>query len=255
MSSVANWRLDGKIAVVTGASEGIGLAVARELLALGAEVLIVSRSESKLAEAVRSLAHPGGLAILAADLTTEGGRTKLLQSIEARGALDILVNNLGQADRDPFVAMNEARARALMEINVFANLLITQTLHPYLKRSKGAVVNVSSVAGQRALPNRLWYGTAKAALDFATKALATEWGADQIRVNGIAPWFTKTPLTAGVLENREISAKIDAITPLQRVAEATDIAQAVAFLTLPASSYITGTVLAVDGGMLAQGGL
>ena len=251
MNSQSPWRLEGRTALVTGGSEGIGFAIARELAALGAEVIVVSRSEEKLAVVAREL----GAATLAANLTTEAGRAKVVAALVKHGQLDVLVNNLGQADRDSFLEMSQERAEHLLQINLTANLALTKLLYPLLRDSKGSVVNVSSVAGQRALPNRLWYGLAKAAVDYSTKALASEWGAAGIRVNAVAPWFTRTPLVASVLDDVTLSEKIRKLTPLGRVAEPEEVARVVAFLSMPAASYVTGTVVTVDGGFTGQGGL
>lgn len=246
-----DWRMEGLTALVTGGSEGIGYAIAKEFVSLGAKVLVVSRSEEKLTRVQQEL----GVSVLSADLTTSEGREIVSREISKLGRLDILVNNLGQADRDSFMDMTTERAEMQVSINLTSNLSLTKILYPYLKEVRGSVINVSSVAGQRALPNRLWYGLSKSALDFATKALASEWGKDGIRVNAVAPWFTRTPLVASVLDNREVSEKILALTPLGRVAEPVEIARVVAFLGMPVSSYMTGTVVTVDGGFTAQGGL
>lgn len=254
METPNTWRLDGKIAIVTGGSEGIGLAIAKELVSLGAEVIIASRSKTKLENAVAEI-NSANVSAVQADLSTANGQNLLLQNIVERGALDILVNNLGQADRGTFLEMDDSRIQSQIQINLLATLSLTNSSYPYLKKARGSVVNISSVASQRALPNRLWYGVVKAGLDQATKALASEWGADGIRVNAVAPWFTETPLTRSALANPEMKQKILNLTPLKRVAAPLDIAKAVAFLAMPASSYVTGVILPVDGGYTAQGGL
>ena len=248
------WRLDGKVALITGGSEGIGLAVAKEFVSLGARVIIASRSKAKLEKAVGEINSPNILSV-AADLSTEEGRELLYQTIKEHGELDILVNNLGQADRGSFLEMDNHRAEFQIQINLLATLAITKAFYSFIKKSHGSVVNISSVAAQRALPNRLWYGVVKAGLDQATKALANEWGPDGIRVNAVAPWFTETPLTKSALDNPEMKKKILGLTPLRRIASPVDIARAVAFLAMPASSYVTGVILPVDGGYTSQGGL
>lgn len=254
MKNQNSWRLNDKVALVTGGSEGIGFAIAKEFISLGAEVIVVSRSKEKLAKA-KALIDSDKLFILEADLSTETGRRVAIDFVTQRGILNILVNNLGQADRDPFLDMNVQRIESQIEMNLLATLSLTKSLHTFLKDSQGSVINISSVAAQRALPNRLWYGVVKAGLDQATKALAAEWAADGIRVNAVSPWFTETPLTKSALDNPLMKEKILRITPLGRVAKPSDIAGVVAFLSMPAASYVNGIVLPVDGGYLAQGGL
>lgn len=245
------WRLDQKFAVVTGGSEGIGLATAQELVDLGAKVLIVARSHEKLIKAQIQLNN--SVDILSADLTTVAGRSALTKKISEVGRLDILINNLGKADRDSFLSMSEERARQMFEFNLWSASEIMRSVYPLLKEARGTIVNLSSVAAHKMLPDRMWYGAAKAALDFTTRSLAAEWGKEGIRVNSVSPWFTLTPLTSFVLENPEMNEKIKEVTPLGRYAEASEVAKAVAFLALPASSYINGADLLVDGGYLASG--
>jgi Tropinone reductase 1 len=254
MKNKNSWRLDEKVALVTGGSEGIGFAIAEEFISLGAEVIIASRSKDKLVRAKAQI-NSDNIHIVDADLSTELGRHTLIDFIEKHGKLDILVNNLGQADRDPFIEMNDDRIASQIEMNLLATLALTKSLYPYLKNSRGSVTNISSVAAQRTLPNRLWYGVVKAGLDQATKALAAEWAIDGIRVNAVSPWFTETPLTKSALDNPLMKEKILKLTPIGRVAKPSDIAGAVAFLSMPAASYVNGIILPVDGGYLAQGGL
>jgi len=235
------WRLDGKLALVTGGTRGIGLAIAGELAARGASVIAVART--------RATADT-----LVADVTTVAGRATIVGAVRARGALHVLVHNAGTNVRGPLVSYDDATIEQLIALNLTAPLLLSRDLQPFLCAARGAsVIHVGSVAGQLALPTGVAYAAAKAGLSQAARTLALEWARDQIRVNAIAPWYTRTPLVEPVLNQPERLAAIVARTPLARIAEPSEVATAVAFLAMPASSYITGQTIAVDGGMSIQG--
>jgi len=140
----------------------------------------------------------------------------------------------------------------LLEINVLAAFALAEAAYEELRNSGGTVVNVSSITSQRVLPNRLAYGSTKAALDHLTRSLAVEWGPVGIRVNGVLPWFTRTEMVKKVLEDAAFEQELIAATPLRRLAEPADIARVAVFLALPDSAYVTGQLVAVDGGYLAQ---
>ena len=143
--------------------------------------------------------------------------------------------------------------RQVLELNLLATFALCRPAHPHLKASHGSIVNISSVTSHRVLPIRAAYGTSEAALDHLTRSLAVEWDADGIRVNAVLPWFTRTEMVEKVLEDTVFEEKLIAATSLRRLAEPADIARAAAFLALPDSDYITGQLLAVDGGYLTQG--
>jgi Tropinone reductase 1 len=235
------------VIIVTGASRGIGRAVAEELRSRGAAVVGAARD-------VADVPPTAGQLPVAADVTQEAGRKALLEAALARhGRIDGLVNNVGAAVRRAALDTTLEDFRQVLEVNLLAAFALCCAAHPHLKAARGSVVNVSSVAGSRALPARLAYGTSKAALDHLTRSLAVEWGPDGVRVNAVLPWFTRTEMVQKVLEDRDFERKLIAATPLRRLAEPADVARAVAFLALPGSDYITGQLLAVDGGNLAQG--
>ncbi|HEU0035072.1 MAG TPA: SDR family oxidoreductase [Kofleriaceae bacterium] len=244
------WRLDGRTVLVTGGSKGIGLAVVEELVGLGARVLVVARSQA----GVDAVCEQYQLAGVAADVTSAEDRAKIVALVAQHGPLHGLVHNAGGNVRGPLVSYDDATIQSLIQLNLVGPLLLSRDLHPHLKAARDAsVIHVGSVAGLVALPTGVAYATAKAGLAQAARTLALEWAPDGIRVNTVAPWYTRTPLAAPVLARPDALAAIVARTPLGRIAEPREVATAIAFLAMPASSYITGQCLAVDGGMTILG--
>lgn len=235
----STWSLRGRLALVTGGTRGIGRAVVEEFLALGADVIAVAREA------------PGGIA---ADVTTPEGRARIVDAVRERGALHVLVHNAGTNVRGPLTSYDDATIARLLDLNLTSPLLLSRDLHPYLRAAGDAsVIHVGSVGGHVALPTGVVYGAAKAGLAQATRTLALEWARDGIRVNTVSPWYTRTPLVEPVLSDPTKLAAILGRTPLGRIAEPREIAAAIAFLAMPASSYITGQALVVDGGMTIAG--
>jgi Tropinone reductase 1 len=222
------WQLRGRNALVTGGTRGIGRAAVREL-----------------GEGVTGV--PG-------DVTSAADRARIVAHIRERGPLHVLVHNAGSNVRGKLVDYDDATIERLITLNLTAPVLLSRDLHPQLRAAAGAsVIHIGSVAGLTALPTGVAYGAAKAGLAQAARTLALEWARDGIRVNTVAPWYTRTPLVEPVLSRPEALAAILARTPLGRIAEPHEVATAVAFLAMPAASYITGQCLAVDGGMSIQG--
>ena len=229
------WDLAGKRAVVTGGTKGIGKAICDELAALGADVISIAREGADID----------------ADLTTD--RKKIVAAIGA-APLHVLVHNAGTNIRKPLVEYDDATWHRILDLDLTSAILLSRDLHPVLRAAHGAsVIHIGSVAGQLALPTGVAYAAAKAGLAQAARTLALEWARDQIRVNTVSPWYTRTPLAAPVLADPAKLAAIVARTPLGRVAEPREVATAVAFLAMTESSYITGQDLLVDGGMSIQG--
>ncbi|HEY3806318.1 MAG TPA: SDR family oxidoreductase [Kofleriaceae bacterium] len=242
------WDLRGKRALVTGGTKGIGRAVAEELAALGAHVTVIARTPTEVAATAAALHGTG----LIADVTSAGDRARIVASI--REPLHVLVHNTGTNVRKPLVQYDDATWERILATNLTSAILLSRDLHPRLVEAHGAsVVHVGSVAGQFALPTGVAYAASKAGLAQAARTLALEWARDRIRVNTVAPWYTRTPLAQPVLDRPDVLAAIEARTPLGRVAEPREVAAAVAFLALPVASYITGQCLNVDGGMSIQG--
>jgi len=238
MSGEMMWTLHGKNALVTGSTKGIGKAIAAELASLGANVLGIARTGADVN----------------ADVTVAADRAAIVAAARARGPLHVLVHNAGTNVRSPLTGYDDATIERLIAMNLTSALLLSRDLHPLLRDAHGAsVIHVGSVAAHVALPTGVAYAAAKAGLTAAARTLALEWARDQIRVNTVAPWYTRTPLAEPVLAQPERLAAIVARTPLGRIAEPREVAAAVVFLALPAASYITGHCLTVDGGMSIQG--
>ena len=250
------WNLTGRRALVTGGTKGIGFAVAEELLGLGAQVLITARHAGEVAQAVAGWTSRGLPASgVAADVSTEVGRTAIFEHVRTHWqGLDLLVNNVGTNVRKGFNEYTSGEYERLFQVNLFSTIEMCRAAYPWLKASgQAAIVNVGSVAGRFDVGTGAYYSLTKAAEEQLARNLAVEWAPDGIRVNTVAPWFVRTPLTAGLLAQPEFLAKLETRTPLGRVGEPEEIATAVAFLCLPGASYITGQCLLVDGGMSAKG--
>ena len=248
------WNLDSKIALITGSSKGIGLACAAEFLALGAEVIAVARGEEALAAAEESCKEYGTrVHVVAADVTSEKGRGEIFKIVERLGRLDILVNNVGTNIRKKFVDATDEDLALILDTNLNSALSMCRDAYPWLRKGSDAnVVFITSMAAMGTVGTGVMYGATKAALNQATRALAQEWAPDKIRVNSVAPGFIETPLTEGLLSRPALREVIEKRAVLGRVGEPNEVSAAVAFLAMPAASYITGQILVVDGGTTSQ---
>ncbi len=252
------WRLTGRTALVTGASHGIGRAAARELAGFGADLLLVARDAAGLETTRQELAEAFPaieVLALAADLVEAEDRLAVFDWITDLGfSPSILVNNAG--GNQPRAALDYApeELRAIFELNTIAAFEMCRLAHPFLATHGGAaIVNVGSVSGITHVRTGAAYGMSKAALHQLTRNLAVEWAADGIRVNAVAPWYIRTRRSALALADADYREEVLERTPLKRIGEPEEVAAAIVFLCLPAAAYVTGQVLAVDGGFLALG--
>jgi len=249
---MSGWSLQGKKALITGGTKGIGLAIAREFLELGAEVLVIARNTKTIQGKLKNSAN---LFTYEGDLNNVDFRSVLVNRVaENWGKLDVLVNNVGTNLRKKFVEYNESEIRQLFETNLFSMLQLTHACYPFLKKSGHAsVINLASVAGFLDVQSGPPYGMTKAAIIQLTRHLAAEWSVDHIRVNAISPWYIETPLTEAVLSQPDRLEKILARTPMGRVGKPEEVASLAAYLAMDKSSYITGQNISVDGGMSIKG--
>ncbi len=252
------FRLDGAAAVVTGGAGGIGRATATALASLGATVVVVDRDTDGAAAVAAEIAGSGGKAwSVHTDITNEADVDALFGEVATRaGGVDILVNNAGIAIRRPAIELSLADWEKVVAVNMTGGFLCARSAARSMiaGEKRGAIVNVASIMGMSGgglYPN-ISYQTTKGAVVNMTRALAVEWAPHGIRVNAVAPTYVRTALIAPLLEDPEIVARIKAMTPLGRLAEPEEIAAAICFLAGPAAAMITGQVLAVDGGFLAQ---
>lgn len=252
---MAGADLQGRTALVTGASRGIGAAAARALDEAGARVVLVARDKRRLAAVAESLSHDP--MTVGADLASAAQVAGVAeQALCALGRVDIVVNNAAVAARLPMAQTSAELIDQMLAVNVRAPLLLVAALVPSMcERGSGVIVNLTSVSGLVGTPNRAAYAASKGAMDAATRSLALELGPFNIRVNAVAPGVVDTDLWA---KNKEIPGVVESInelTPLRRWATPADIADVIVFLASDAGRFITGETISVDGGMAKTRGL
>jgi 3-oxoacyl-[acyl-carrier protein] reductase len=247
-------RFGEKVAIVTGASRGIGLGIAERLVAEGAKVVITARKEEALAEAAASLGE-GNAAWVAGHADDEAHQEKTVATaLKEFGRLDLLVNNTGiNPVYGPMIDVDLGAAEKIMRVNVISAVAWAQkAYHAALKDGGGAIVNIASIGGTKPAPNLGMYGTSKAALIHVTKELALEL-APGIRVNAVAPAVVKTRFAGALYEGREDA--VAATYPAKRLGVPEDVGAVVAFLLSDDAAWVTGQTIVIDGGLSLTGGV
>ena len=256
MSLFESLRVDGQVALVTGAGRGIGATIARYLAEAGAEVVLLSRTLSELQTVAQQIAEAGGRAsIRQCDVMDAKALRAIIHELPR---LDILVNNAGTNIPEPMIEVSDEHLDHLLNLNIRSCFIAAQAAikkmlqDPDRAKKGGSVIHISSQMGHIGSPNRTVYCTTKHAIEGLTKAMAIELAEHNIRVNSVAPTFVDTPLVRQVVNTDEKRAFLFSKIPLGHLAETEDIAAAVAYLASPAARMVTGTCLKVDGGWTAQ---
>ncbi len=248
------FRLDGKVAIITGASKGIGLSIAQALAEHGAKVVVSSRSQSAVDEAAAGISQQG---FEATGLACHVGRADDLknlvnQTMQIYGRIDILVNNA--ATNPVYGPIDEASLELfekVMDINVKGPFILSNLVYPIMRKNKGgSIIHISSVEGLKPGLGLGVYSTTKASLIMLTQNQAKEWGKDGIRSNVICPGLIKTKFSQALWTNEQLMGYIDQQLPLKRIAEPDEMAGLAVFLASDASSYCTGSIYLADGGFM-----
>ncbi|WP_414704278.1 glucose 1-dehydrogenase [Pseudomonas sp. UBA1879] len=255
MAVLESFRLDGRVALITGSSAGIGLAIAKGLAEAGAQVVLNGRNPDTLQAASAALAAQGhNVHIQAFDVTDSAAVNQAVSAIETRiGPLEILVNNAGIQRRAPLAEFSEANWSELMRTNLDSAFFVGQAVaRCMIPRGRGRIINICSVQSELGRPNIAPYAASKGALKMLTKGMAIDWGPHGLNVNGIGPGYFKTDLNAALVANPEFSDWLVQRTPSRRWGEVSELAGAAVFLASDASSFVNGHILYVDGAITAS---
>ena len=256
MSNTPNFSLNGKVALVTGASRGIGQAIAEAYAASGARVILASRKQDALNQVAEKIQAAGGEALPIAAHTgqPESIANLIARSTEAYGGIDILVNNAGTNPHfGPVLTAEESQWQKTLEVNLLGYFRMVKACVDSLRsRGGGKIINVASVAGIKPMAGMGLYGVTKAGVIMLTQVLAAELAGDNIQVNAIAPGLVKTHFSSVLWQTPEIYSAIQKTIPQKRMAEAGEITGIALYLASEASSYTTGAVFVVDGGQLVS---
>ena len=244
-------KLDGKVAVVTGGTSGIGLAIVQAFAEAGAAVIPVSRSREKVARAAAEVKNIGARTL---EVTADVSKPEEVSSLAARvlaefGKIDILVNNAGTAVKKPFLEQTWEDWKRVMDLNLNAIFFCCKVMGSHMvERRQGNIINVASIGSRCAITKSLPYCVSKGGLLQLTRTLSSEWAPYNIRVNAIAPAYIVTPMVQGMLEDKELYQRIISRIPMGRLGNADEVQGAAVFLASEASSFITGEVIFIDGG-------
>ncbi len=247
--------LVGKTALITGASRGIGRAIALAYAQAGADVALLARDQTRLEEVATEVSAVGRRAVVVpCDVTDEAAvQTAVASVIEDLGHLDVVMNNAGGNNfMSPFVSMRMSGFDKVLRLNLQSTAYVCQAAGPHLlERKAGSVINVASVAGVRGTPFMAHYGAAKAAVLSLTRSLAMEWAWAGVRVNALLPGWVETDLTQFARNEDGLEASLIGAVPMQRWATVEEIAGPAVFLASDASAFMTGQQLVIDGGLTA----
>jgi gluconate 5-dehydrogenase len=242
--------LAGRTALVTGSSQGIGFALARGLARAGAALILNGRDQARLAAAAQSLRAEGARVSTAAFDVTSG--EEIARALADVGDVDILVNNAGIQRRAPLAEMTEVQWREVLDTNLTSAFLVARVLAPrMIARQRGKIINVCSLMSEIGRPTTGNYAAAKGGLKMLTRAMAVEWARHDIQINAIGPGYIETELTRPLIENAEFNRWIIGRTPAGRWGKVEDLVGAAVFLAAPASDFVNGQIIYVDGGLLA----
>ena len=250
------FRLDGRVAIVTGGSKGLGEAMARALAEAGSRVVVVSRNLEEcqqVAGRINEATQQETLA-LKVDVTRKVDVDRMAKETLARfGRVDILVNNAGINIRKPLLQVEDSDWEPVMEVNLRGPMLCSRAVGPIMvAQGSGSIINMASMMSFVSIPGRVSYSTSKAGLVGMTRALALEWAPYNVRVNALCPGPFVTPMNKALLENKETHDFFVSRIPLGRFGEPRELDGAVVFLASDASSFVTGSTLLIDGGWTAQ---
>jgi gluconate 5-dehydrogenase len=252
MPDLKLFDLTGRIALITGSSDGIGLALARGLAKAGARVILNGRDRVKLAAATATLAQDGFTSALASfDVADRQNVQSSIERIEREvGEIDILINNAGIQRRHPFETFPEETWREIMSINLDGVFHVTQAVGGRMvARKRGRIINICSVASELGRRTIVPYAATKGAVRQLTRGLSAEWARHNIQINAIAPGYIRTPLNQALIDDKDFAAWVEARTPAARWAEPEELIGAAIFLASDAASYVNGHVLYVDSGL------